>query len=385
MKLKRASMRLPILIASLAVVAYVFFRFDLSSSLLTEAAAQQSKTQADDLTGKQVTQKKAGSQATSEVQNTFADLTSENRIESRNVDGGEVNETSSDSSSKVSTSIQSSDKSPNGIAMVKSSHALLGAQSFKANIQQRAFLFGKEVVSTGTYLQADGGRGGVRIELGIRTEHLDLQVRMFNDGAYFFRETIDKTAMLAKDSTTVSPQLTPTHKIESVNLRRMSDQLSKDPHWPGRWIAFGGLYLFMQQIQKCFNFSTPIERMIGETKVLVTRGTWKPEKLVLVMPEQKDSILNSATINLNKIPPQIPTEIELYCHAEGPLQHLPRRIVFYRPDSELTNGGNQIPILVTDYVDSEFIDTPEAREFRFSANEFKVYDITDEFLSEVRK
>lgn len=384
MKLKRATMRLPILIATLAVVAYVFFRFDLSSFFLTEAAAQQAKSQASDQTEKQVTQKKLGEQNANDIQGIDSESASESKSAIGNVGGGKATDESKDLSSRApSDKVQSSIKSPNGIALVKSSHALLGTQSFKANIQQRAFIFGKEVISTGTYLQADGGRGGVRIDLGIRTEHLDLEVRMFNDGTYFFRETIDKTALLKEDST--SPQLQPTHKIESVNLRRMSDQLSKDPHWPGRWIAFGGLYLFMQQMQKCFNFSTPVERMIGETNVLVTRGTWKPEKLVLVLPEQKDSILNSATINLNKIPPQIPTEIELYCHADGVLKDLPRRIVFYRPDSELTNGGKQIPILVTDYVDAEFIDTPEARRFRFSANEFKVHDITDEFLSEVRK
>ena len=104
-----------------------------------------------------------------------------------------------------------------------------------------------------------------------------------------------------------------------------------------------------------------------------------------MLPEQKESILNSSTINLNRIPPQIPTEVELYFFADGKLKDMPRRIVFYRPDSDMANEGKQIPILVTDYVDLQFIDTPEAREFQFSAEKNEVFDITNEFLLEVRK
>jgi len=379
MKLNLITTRLPFLAAVLAFAAYGFFRLDVSQVFFKETAAQQVEPQVGKEAAKQATEKSSVQQYGEALSDPSGNFESDIGRKSSLAKGEDS------SPENTSVELQAGENAVSGLALVKRSHTLLRDQSFKASIKQRAFIFKKEVVSTGTYLQADGGTGGVRIELDIRTEHLDLKVRLFNDGVYFFRETVDKAAVAAAAVNLGNDRVKSLSRIESVNLRRMNDQLSKDPHWPGRWIAFGGLYLFMQQTQKCFNFSAPTERTIGDTKVLVTRGTWKPGKLALVLPEQKESILNSSTINLNRIPPQIPTEVELYFLADGKLKDLPRRIVFYRPDSDMANGGSQIPILVTDYVDAQFIDTPEAREFQFSAEKNEVFDITNEFLSEVRK
>lgn len=378
MKLKLIKSRLPLLMATLAFAAYGFFRHDVSQVFFKEAAAQQVKTQSGLESGKQ--SGKTSARQYDESPSDPSDASESGGGKKSSVSRGEGL-----SPENASVMLRAKENSVSGLALVKRSHALIRDQSFKASIKQRAFIFKKEVVSTGSYLQADGGKGGVRIELDIRTEHLDLKVRLFNDGVYFFRETVDNAAVAAVAANTETGKVKSLSRIESVNLRRMNDQLSKDPHWPGRWIAFGGLYLFMQQTQKCFDFSTPNETTIGDTKVLLTRGTWKPEKLAMVLPEQKESILNSSTINLNRIPPQIPTEVELYFFADGKLKDMPRRIVFYRPDSDMANEGKQIPILVTDYVDLQFIDTPEAREFQFSAEKNEVFDITNEFLLEVRK
>ena len=379
MKLKLITSRLPLLMATLAFAAYGFFRHDVSQVFFQEAAAQQVKSHAGKESGKQAS-RKASVQKYDESPSDPSGESESGDVEKNSLGRGEGL-----SPENSSVNLRAEENSVSGLALVKRSHALIRDQSFKASIKQRAFIFKKEVVSTGSYLQADGGKGGVRIELDIRTEHLDLKVRLFNDGVYFFRETVDNAAVAADAVNTETGKVKSLSRIESVNLRRMNDQLSKDPHWPGRWIAFGGLYLFMQQTQKCFDFSTPNETTIGDTKVLFTRGTWKPEKLALVLPEQKESILNSSTINLNRIPPQIPIEVELYFFADGKLKDMPRRIVFYRPDSDMANEGKQIPILVTDYVDLQFIDTPEAREFQFSAEKNEVFDITNEFLLEVRK
>ena len=260
---------------------------------------------------------------------------------------------------------------------------LLREKNIRCSVKQRGMLFGTELISSGSYLQAEGGRGGVKTELTIQTRNLDLQVKMVNDGVYFFRQIVTRDETAIPDDPGWNGLIQPT--VERVNLRKIKEVFERDSAWPGHWIAYGGLYLFMEQTRKSFDFGKIRNSNVKEMRVQVLRGVWKPEKLAQLIPEQKELILGKRSLNWKVIPRHIPLEVEIFFVAEGKLAGFPYRVVFYRPNEELLEGIRKIPVLVTEYSEPKLIETPLQSDFQFNAGQNEVNDITDEFILSLRR
>ena len=258
-------------------------------------------------------------------------------------------------------------------------------------------LFGTELIASGTYLHADGGKGGVKTELELQTKNLNLQVEMVNDGVFFFRrvksmneeesavedEISNEDETSAEEESSIDDKNAPS--VERINLRQVREEVSSDHTWPGHWIAFGGLYTFLDQSRRCFDFGPIVTKKIKGEEFDVLKGTWKPEKLASLVPAQKGSILNHHAINWQRIPKQIPLEVEIYFSKQGELSGFPFRIVFYRPNEELLDNMRNVPVLITEYSDAQFIETPVHADFQFNADENEVVDITEDFLISLRR
>ena len=246
-------------------------------------------------------------------------------------------------------------------------------------------LFGTELIASGSYLQADGGQGGVRTELELQTMNLSLHVEMVNDGVFFFRrvKSTNEESSVARNEETIDTEAAPS--VERINLRQIREEAASDEIWPGHWIAFGGLYLFMDQARRCFDFGSIETKNIKGEEYDVLIGTWKPEKLASLVPTQKDLIIKRHAINWQRIPQQIPLEVEIYFCKQGELAGFPYRIVFYRPNEELLDHVRNVPVLITEYADPEFIETPVQSDFQFNADENEVVDITENFLGSLKR
>lgn len=267
--------------------------------------------------------------------------------------------------------------------LLKKSIELLRTTSIRSGLRQQGILFDTELKTTGTYLQADGGKGGTRISLEIKSKNLHLDIQMVNDGVYFFRKIVTKNVanMLPRVDSTSGETVEPT--VERINLRLIRDRYAHDKSWPGHWIAFGGLYLFMDQARKAFDFEKPGTGKIKGIQYSLLKGVWKPEKLALLVPDQKASILNRKALDWKRIPRQIPLEIEIYFVESGRLAGFPYRVVFYRPTDDLLEGIKRLPVLATEYSDPEIVDTPSQSEFQFNADENEVRDVTDDFINSI--
>lgn len=268
--------------------------------------------------------------------------------------------------------------------LVKKSIELLRTKSIRSGLRQRGILFDTKLETHGTYLQADGGKGGTRISLEIESESLKLDVQMINDGVYFFRKIRTKRGGNILSSVDSAKGKPGEPIVERINLRLVRERYAHDKSWPGHWIAFGGLYLFMDQARKAFDFDKPGTGKIKGIQYSLLKGVWKPEKLALLVPDQKGSILNRKTLDWKRIPRQIPLEIEVYLVESGPLAGFPYRIVFYRPADDLLEGIKRSVVLVTEYSDPEIVDTPSQGEFQFNADENEVRDVTDEFINSIK-
>lgn len=264
--------------------------------------------------------------------------------------------------------------------LVQNSIELLRKHSIQSTLRQRGMLFDTELITHGTYIQAEGGKGGTRIELSIETQNLKLEAKMVNDGAYFFRQVVSRDATSATpDSDSNKQTALPT--VERINLRQIRNRFADDESWPGHWIAYGGLYLFMDQARRSFHFGPPAKKEIKGKPCSVIRGTWKPDRLAMLLPDQKESILAKQALNWKRIPQHIPLEIEIYFLTQGNLANFPFRIVFYRPTEELLEGIKKNPVLITEYTDPQIIDIPAKSTFQFNADENEVVDITEDFIA----
>lgn len=269
--------------------------------------------------------------------------------------------------------------------LLQESILLLRNRSFRTSLRQRGQLFGTELIASGTYLHADGGKGGVRTELEIQTSHLNLQVEMVNDGVYYFRRVkpLSDSSQPVSNEKKIDTNARPA--VERINLREIREKLGAEDGWPGHWISYGGLYLFMDQARRSFEFGPIQTKKIKGVEYDVISGTWKPEKLASLVPAQKESILERHAINWKRIPRQIPLEIEIVFFKQGELKAFPYRVIFYRPNEELLDGVRSYPVLITEYTEPVFIETPPQSDFQFNADENEVVDITDEFLSSLRQ
>ena len=268
-------------------------------------------------------------------------------------------------------------------ALLQKSVSLLRGKSIQSKIRQRAMLFDTEVISNGIYLQADGGKGGTKIELEVQTQHLELSIRMINDGVYFFRQVRQLNESVSDEANDLQAKSVPT--VERINLRQIREEYTGAVAWPGHWISFGGLYLFMDQARRSFAFGPVRQKEIKNVTYDVVTGVWKPEVLAKLVPSQKENILDRHSINWQKIPQHIPLEVDIYFVQKGPLAGFPLRIVFFRPTDELLEGIKKTPVLITEYSDPIEIDTPLQSDFQFNANKNEVSDVTDAFLSSLRR
>ncbi|MEC9092268.1 MAG: hypothetical protein VX438_06150 [Planctomycetota bacterium] len=267
--------------------------------------------------------------------------------------------------------------------LLKNSIELLRTQSIRSRVRQIGVLFDKKLETRGTYLQANGGKGGTRMLLEIQTENLVLDVKMVNDGVYFFRQVLVKNGSndLAGVGGNREKEVEP--RVERINLRLVRERYAQDKSWPGHWLAFGGLYLFMGQARSAFDFTGPDTGEIKGVQYSVLRGVWKPEKLAQLVPDQKVAILNRKALDWRRIPHQIPLEIEIYFVKTGQLAGFPYRVVFFRPQDDLLEGITKKHVLITEYSDPEIVDTPAQSEFQFNADENEVRDVTDDFIKSI--
>lgn len=270
--------------------------------------------------------------------------------------------------------------------IIQDSIRFLRSKSIASDIRQRGFLFEKEILSSGTYLQSEDGHSS-RLELEMETEQLQLKLRLFNDGVYFYRQifpnSVDavKTPQQSTSNGTFDPRNNEViRRIERIHMRAVNNKFSNHAVWPGHWISYGGLYHFVDQFRRCFSISKTKNKIRNGSEYVVVKGVWKPENLAVLIPQQKRSILSDNSLKWDQIPPQIPMEIEIWFHSVGPVKSHPFRIIFYRPEKEVLEGYKQIPILVTEFSNTRIIEKPDSSLFQFNADENEVHDITEDFF-----
>lgn len=184
--------------------------------------------------------------------------------------------------------------------------ALEGHRSITAGIRQNVNLFDQELFGTGYYMERrTGGKLQFRMELRIQADadqEPSSLLKVF-DGRYLwtYRNLGGSESLGRIDAEHVSRGLEESGRIaELVNL--------------GRWPGLGGLPRLLRGLNLAFHFGAieaePV-RLRNQMPGWKIVGFWKPDQLVKMAPNLKESIEAGNVIDADDLPAHLPNSVVL--------------------------------------------------------------------------
>ena len=184
--------------------------------------------------------------------------------------------------------------------------ALEGRRSIAAGIRQKVNLFDQELLGTGYYMERrTGGKLQFRTELRIQADadrEPSSLLKVF-DGRYLwtYRNLGGSESLGRIDVEHVSQGLEESGKI--VDLMNL-----------GKWPGLGGLPRLLRGLNLAFHFGTieaepvSLRNQMPGWKII---GVWKPDQLVKMAPDLKDSIEAGNVIDADDLPSHLPNSVVL--------------------------------------------------------------------------
>jgi hypothetical protein len=250
--------------------------------------------------------------------------------------------------------------------------------SLSAKVRNQVDLFDHQVTGAGRYLQQGRGlRQLSRFELKSQVAEGTFTLLEVSDGRSFwtFRE------------------LPGGPSLSQLDLERIESQLRASTHVGGATRPgsppIGGLPKLLAELRQNFQFVRSAETQLGDRRVWVIDGQWRPERLAAAVPEQRGAIEAGKTVEVKKLPAHLPEHVLLYV---GQADLIPYRIEYLRR-GDTSNGAGQGGLLpgYRTMVTTEFFDMRvnvpiDSREFVYQPSGLtqpkglKVIDATDAYL-----
>lgn len=248
--------------------------------------------------------------------------------------------------------------------------------SFEAKVRQRATVFGQRVTGAGFLVQMrDGERTLLRYEFKLQVADQSSSLLRVNDGT---------TLWLRRDMGGVKSQA-------YVNVRRLREAQKRavtsaatlpDSGGPPD-LALGGLTEIMRNIAEDFQFARPRVTELSGLPMWELAGTWKPQRLAQLLPEQSAAIGAGQPADTTKLPKHLPDTLKLLLGRDQNFPLFPYRIVFGR--TQPLDVGTTTEPLVEPLVTMELYEVrrrPDltAADFAFQLSDENVEDLTDTYL-----
>jgi hypothetical protein len=217
--------------------------------------------------------------------------------------------------------------------------------SIAADISHEVNLFGERLVGTGKYYeQRSGARPRVRMELTIpfgdrlggmpvpADQQTGTLVRVC-DGRYLwtYRRVLDDGKLSRVDLDQVE---------KAIEESKTSPQVAGLDGLAGA----GGLSRVLRGLQRSFRFTVLGETTLLQTPVWSLRGEWRPERLVKLLPGQKEAIQQGRGVKLEKLPDHLPDHVILLL---GKQDFFPHRFEYRRSRSTGQGRDDEVqPIVI---------------------------------------
>lgn len=148
----------------------------------------------------------------------------------------------------------------------------------------------------------------------------------------------------------------------------------------GRWPGLGGLPRLLRGLHASFDFDSLEETQLpGQFPVWRMKGHWKPDKLAVLLPEQRQTIAAGKPADLSRLPDHLPHYVLLFL---GKRDLFPRRIEYRRTETswrQKEDVPQDRPLVTLELFELNLADPVPATRFKVpDVADFS--DKTDSFL-----
>jgi hypothetical protein len=257
--------------------------------------------------------------------------------------------------------------------------ALERHKTISAVIHQRIHLYGQELVGNGIFVQGPAERNLLQVDVTVNVDGRDYYVQQRCDGDYFWlQKCVDGVPRLTRIDI---------KRVEAARLAFASKNLglgSNGQNTSGKtslpMLGLGGLASLLDQLDTWCAFTK-----VGEIKpsgpdeepVYVLTGTWKPERILFWLPDQKTAVETGQPINLGKLPPMLPDRVVVFL---GRNDLFPRRIEYSASDGRSFADDETPPLVRIHFDDVQFDQPVDPRRFMFDSAVVSPTDDTDGYL-----
>ena len=208
--------------------------------------------------------------------------------------------------------------------VLQAAAAIQQQDPMQAKLRYTIAMFGEEFSGPGRYYQMGQGSRLSRIEFDFGFNESKVRLQQFCDGDFLY--SLTKTEQQAY--------------LEYVDLRHLpnAEETAANPATPAPGLAMGSLTGLLQQCANYFSFEHTQQDATDNTWSV--RGTWKREALQKVLAGQLPAMDWIETeMDWEKVPEQIPHQVEFVFGNEAGFEVFPRQIIFWRFE---TSGENRV-------------------------------------------
>jgi hypothetical protein len=245
--------------------------------------------------------------------------------------------------------------------------AAAGQGSIAAKLRHRVELVGRPLIGTGIYLQQGrGAERAFRLELELRTSLNATRLQHVCDGSHLWMlQDFD-----GHQSLTV---------VDMARLHRAQPKSKGVPPNLGL-LALAGLPKLLVRLQDTFLFDRVVESRLDDLRVWSIEGTWHPDRLVQLLPEQKDVIESAGAVNLAPLAANLPHRVVLHVGCDD---LFPYRIEYWRTEVDEEDedaSGRPTLMAVMELYEVQHGARIDPSQFVFQPGDVVPNDRTKEFL-----
>ena len=269
---------------------------------------------------------------------------------------------------------------PGELLLKRSRASLARHKTIRAKLHQRIRLYGQELVGAGIFVQGPLDRNLLQLDLKIKVAGQDSYLQQRCDGRYYWlQKFVEGVPVLTR----IDVQRVEAARAALVAHGKSNSDVNTNHPGPSGslpMLSFGGIAYLIDQLNAWCVFDKVVEgRLPGADPlpVLVLEGTWRPQRLLVWLPEQKAAVEKGTPINLAKLPAMIPDRIVVSLGRED---HFPRRIEYRVSEERPGARAEQGPLVQLHFEDVQFDQPVDPRQFHYGSSVVSPIDDTDGYL-----
>lgn len=255
--------------------------------------------------------------------------------------------------------------------------ALETHRTIQATIHERIHLYGQELVGKGDFFQAPG-RNLLKLDLTLNVDGHDFYVQQRCDGHYYWlQKCVDGVPRVTRVDV---------RRVEAARAAHANKtgagpavKLASGPR-PLPMLGLGGMVTLLEQLDTWCMFSKVTQvkpHGSNESPAYMLEGTWKPDRMLFWLPDQKPAFEQGQPFNIDKLPAMLPDRVLVFLGRDD---LFPRRIDFDVSESRASDDTERPPLVRIHFEDVQFDQSRDPKDFTFESSIAAPVDDTDGYL-----